>query len=132
MPVGYRRPGPGETARVRMTAGRSGNNGKDAAKLVSSETGLRIDLLRKPDCDADLQLCGSVSGYRNCYRVSYRVLAHGAASTGGSAAWLPWLRLKPPKMAPFFAAPNKAKTIEQVVKDRWPTRGPQNSGSELL
>ena len=54
MPVGYRRSGPGGTSMVRMPAGRSGNNGKDAAKLDSSETGLRIDLLRRPDRRADL------------------------------------------------------------------------------
>jgi hypothetical protein len=55
MAVGYRRSGPGGTSKVRMSAGRSGNNGKDAAKVDSSETGLRIDLLRKSDCFAALQ-----------------------------------------------------------------------------
>ncbi len=57
----------------------------------------------------------------SAYRVLYRVLAHGAvrtAATGGGALllpglhlrsegkWLRWLRLNPPKMAPFLAAPN--------------------------
>ena len=52
---GCRRSGQGGTWRVRRIDGRSGNNGKDAARRESSETGLRIDLLRKPDCCAALQ-----------------------------------------------------------------------------
>jgi len=52
-----RRSGPGGISGVRMTEGRSGNNGKDAAKRESSETGLRIDLLRKPNYCAALQPC---------------------------------------------------------------------------
>jgi len=55
--VDCRRSGQGGTWRARMTDGRSGNNGKDAARRESSETGLRIDLLRKPDCCAALQPC---------------------------------------------------------------------------
>ena len=89
-----------------MTAGRSDNNGKDAARRDSSETGLRIDLLRKSDRRLICSPAGTVSGYRDCYRILYRVLAHGIASAGGSAAWLRRHRLNPPKMAPFLAAPN--------------------------
>jgi hypothetical protein len=42
-----------------MKDGRSGNNGKDEARLRwdSSETGLRIDLMRKSDRRPDLQPC---------------------------------------------------------------------------
>jgi len=40
-----------------MKDGGSGNNGKDEARWDSSETGLRIDLLRKSDRRPDLQPC---------------------------------------------------------------------------
>ncbi len=100
-----------------MTAGRSDNNGKDAARRDSSETGLRIDLLRKSDRRLICSPAGTVSGYRDCYRILYRVLAHGIASAGGSAAWRPWRLLNPPKMAPFLAAPNnRAATAENKIR----------------
>ncbi len=93
-----------------MTAGRSGNYGNDAAKRESSETGFEESISLEETRTAML-LTGTVSRYRDCYRVFYRLLAHGTASAGGSAAWRHWDRLNPPKMAPFLAAPNTTQVM---------------------
>lgn len=110
-----------------MTVGRKCSNGNGEAKLDSSEIGLRslekTRLLPWP--------IGSLEQSRRC-RDSYRVstvsppiglsappLAAGFCSISlvkSSQMWFPWLRLNPPKMAPFFAAPNKSPgTMEADV-----------------
>jgi hypothetical protein len=59
--------------------------------------------------------------------------AIGTAATGGGALlpwlhlrsegkWLRWLRLNPPKLAPFLAAPNSAATGDRFTPTKTPTK----------